>query len=84
MQTPYVGRADLGGVEVTIAIENVDSRHWRGEVSDVQPVESFRDGNVTVTLLDQPRPGWRASALVERRTDGSGWLIGASSFRPHL
>ena len=84
MQTPYAGRADLGDVEVVVAIENVDTKHWRGEVSDARPVESFRDGDVIVTLLDQPRPGWSAKAVAQRRADGSGSLIGASSFWPRL
>jgi hypothetical protein len=82
MQTPYVGRADLGDVEVVVAIENVDTKHWRGEVSDAQPAESFSGASVVVTLLDQPRPGWSARAVAQRRADGSGLLIGASSFWP--
>jgi hypothetical protein len=84
MQTPYSGRADLGDVEVVVAIPNVDVRDWLGEVSGARPAESFRDGPVTVVLLDQPRPGWFATAHVERRRDGSGCLTGASRFRPRL
>jgi hypothetical protein len=83
MRTPYVGRADLGEVEVTVAIENVDARAWQAELSE-EPSASFREGQVVVTLLDQPRPGWFARAVAERRSDGSGCLIGASHFRPPL
>jgi hypothetical protein len=83
MRTPYSGRADLGDVVVTVAIENVDTLHWDGEVDDASPGEWFRDGAVTVTLLDQPRPGWSATAVAERHADGSGHLVGTGHFRAH-
>jgi hypothetical protein len=81
MRTPYAGRADLGDVVVSLTIENVDTRHWDGEVADTAPDEWFRHGPLTVTLLDQPRPGWSASAVAELQPDGSGHLIGTGHFR---
>jgi hypothetical protein len=61
---------------------------WRG-LGDARTVvnvgaKSFRDGRMTVVLLDQPRPGWFATAHVQRRRNGSGCLTGASRFRPRL
>jgi hypothetical protein len=81
MRTPYAGRADLGDVVVALTIENVDTLHWDGEVADTAAAEWFRKGPVTVTLLDQPRPGWSAPAVAERHEDGSGHLVGTGHFR---
>jgi len=81
MRTPYAGRADVGDVTVTLTIENVDTLHWDGEVTGAVFADWFRNGPVTVTLLDQPRPGWSASAVAERHADGSGHLIGTRHFR---
>jgi hypothetical protein len=60
MRTPYIRRADLGDVEVSVAFEKVDARDWRGEVSDARPVESFWDGGVIVTCwISRVRAGRR-------------------------
>jgi hypothetical protein len=81
MRTPYAGRADLGDVVVTVEIENVDTMHWDGAVTDPSSKSWFRDGSMIVTLLDQPRPGWSATAVAERNADGSGHLVGTGHFR---
>ena len=80
MHTAYSGSADLGGVHVTVTIDNVDTSKWIGTVTGARAAEPFEDGLVTVRLLDQPRPGWTAQATVERLPGGSVRLIGTRSF----
>jgi len=81
MRTPYAGRADLGDLVVNLTIENVDVLHWDGEIAGTALTDSFCNGPLTVTLLDQPRPGWSATAVAERHADGSGRLVGTGHFR---
>jgi hypothetical protein len=81
MKTPYAGRAELGDVVVTVEIDNVDTMHWDAAVTDGTNANRFRAGPMTVTLLDQPRPGWSAIAVAERHADGSQHLIGTGHFR---
>lgn len=82
MSTPYNGRICVGAVEATVRIANVDARRWVGELAEVHPASSFASGEVTATLLDQPRPGWQSPANVEALPDGSAQLVGSRRFNP--
>ena len=81
MRTPYTGRADVGGVACNVTIENVDTGKWIGDIDDSGPGERFEPGAVSVTLIEQPRPGWRAPAIAEQLPNGSRRLVGTGVFR---
>lgn len=82
MSTPYAGRMHLGALEVTVTIADVDARRWVGELDVARPASSFAPGELTATLLDQPRPGWQCQASVEALPDGSAQLVGSKRFNP--
>ena len=84
MSTPYTGRVQFGTSEVTVTIADVDARHWIGEITGVRAGRRFEAGEVTATLLDQPRPGWQGLANVEALPDGSSQLVGSKRFNPPL
>jgi hypothetical protein len=84
MSTPYTGRVQIGSAEVTVTIADVDARHWVGEITGARPGKRFDAGEVTATLLDQPRPGWQGQANVEAQADGSAQLVGCKRFNPPL
>jgi hypothetical protein len=84
MSTPYTGRVQFGTAEVTVTIADVDARHWVGEITGVRAGRRFDAGEVTATLLDQPRPGWQGLANVEAMPDGSAQLVGCKRFNPPL
>ena len=84
MSTPYTGRVQFGTSEVTVTIADVDARHWIGAITGTRAGKRFDAGEVTATLLDQPRPGWQGLANVEALPDGSTQLVGCKRFNPPL
>jgi hypothetical protein len=84
MSTPYTGRVQFGTFEVTVTIADVDARRWVGEITGARAGRRFEVGEVTATLLDQPRPGWQGQANVEALPDGSAQLVGCKRFNPPL
>jgi hypothetical protein len=79
-----MGRVQFGTFEVKVTIADVDARHWVGEITGARPGRRFEAGEVTATLLDQPRPGWQGLANVEALPDGSAQLVGCKRFNPPL
>jgi hypothetical protein len=67
----------VDGVELMVSISNVDVVPWVGEVGKIR---GSKGKPVPVTLLDQPRPGWSASATIEALPNGTARLIGKSPF----
>jgi hypothetical protein len=81
MRTPYTGHANIGDADIELSIENVDTINWIGYVLVAGSIDSLDLAAVTVTLMEQPRPGWAAPAVIEQATDGSRRIIGTGRFR---
>ena len=78
MKTPYVGTARIGDLDADIEIGNVDALRWKGTATNVHGTVHAEDA--TVTLLEQPRPGWSAHATATTDADGVVHLDGTTYF----
>jgi len=79
MTTPYRGHATIGDLHADVDITNVDVPRWKGTVANVRG-RGRMPPEAVVTLLDQPRPGWRARAQATEGADGVLHLDGIGDF----
>ena len=79
MKTPYHGRARIGDHRADVEIVNVDVSAWKGTATNVEGVVPA-GGEAVVTLLEQPRPGWSASAVATGSAEGVLHLEGSGQF----
>jgi hypothetical protein len=79
VKTPYVGSARIGDLHADIEIGNVDALRWTGTATNVHGTVRAAD-DATVTLLEQPRPGWSAHASATTDADGVVHLHGNTYF----
>jgi hypothetical protein len=80
MTTPYRGPATIGDLHADVDITNVDVPRWEGTVTNLHGRGRMPPETV-VTLLDQPRPGWKARAQASKGADGVLHLDGIGDFR---
>jgi hypothetical protein len=79
MATPYCGHVTIGNFDADIDITNVDVLRWSGTATNVRGTGPM-PADAVVTLLEQPRPGWSASAQAIAGADGVLRLTGTGHF----
>ena len=79
VKTPYFGSARIGDLHADIEIGNVDALRWKGTATNVHGTVLAAD-DATVTLLEQPRPGWSAHATATTDAEGVVHLDGTTYF----
>jgi hypothetical protein len=73
---PYHGEVDLGGVLVTVVINDLDASAWAGKILSTLSASELETGAVEVELREGDREAWTARAHIDR----TGALRGDTAF----